>query len=86
MVCAGTAIFMTGVSSNNVMLDCAGFSITTGARAIRISGANGVTVKNCTIETSNDTAETIRVDSSSSDVLITGNNLTTNGHQARAIR
>jgi hypothetical protein len=51
MNCPGTAIFFTN-SSNNVVLDCAGFSIrTTSGRAIAGGSASGITIKNCTIST-----------------------------------
>ncbi len=80
-----TAIFMTGMSSNDVTLDCAGFSITTGPRAIRINGVSGATVKNCTIVTNRDRAQTVQVLSSSA-IVITGNDLTTTGNVSHAVQ
>ena len=55
MLCAGTALILSGAGSDNVMLDCAGHSITSiGFRALSVSSTDGITIKNCLISSSSE--------------------------------
>jgi len=55
MICPSRAINFSGPRSRNVVLDCAGFSIsTTSDRVINASSVSGITIKNCMISTSHD--------------------------------
>jgi len=64
MNCPSVALFLSGAGSNNVILDCAGFSITTtgrGSTAISASDVTGIEIKNCNIETNGTLSSGVRL-------------------------
>jgi len=79
MNCPSAALILNGAGSNNVILDCAGFKVTTtgrGSTAISADNVTGVEIKNCSIETNGTLAHGIRLGNTSSSV-ISNNSITT---------
>lgn len=84
MVCPDRAILF-GSESNNVILDCAGHSITTTSdRVISATFASGITIRNCTISTTHDSGRGI-VFTEVTNSEISNNSFTTTGDLSRAI-
>jgi parallel beta-helix repeat protein len=85
MNCPSTAIrFNSG--SNNVVLDCAGFSISTTAdRIISVGSASGITIKNCTISSSHFEGRGI-VLTGVTNSTFSNNVISTTGESSRAMQ
>jgi len=77
--CAITALVLNGIDSNNINLDCAGFSVTTtnrGSPGVLAQNTTGVTIENCNIVTSGTTAFGIGLFDTSNS-LISNNTINT---------
>jgi len=76
------------IGASNVTLDCDGHTIeaTGSSRVVQInSGLSNVTVRDCVLTGIADT-EGLRVEGDTTDILITGNAITTSGNSTRGIR
>ena len=85
--CDETAVLLRGPGSNNVTVDCTGFSInvTDGDGINAGSDVTGVTIRNCTIDVTGTFARGILFSSGASDCLITENTITASGPSSRAL-
>ena len=88
MVCSGTALFMSGAGSDNVILDCAGFGITTTggffSPAIFAIDVTGIEIKNCNINATGTSANGIAMTNVTGSA-ISSNNITTQTTSAHGI-
>lgn len=87
MNCPFTALILSGAGSNNVIVDCAGFNVTTtgrGSAAISASDVTGVEIMNCSIETDGTLAHGIRLGNTSAS-LISNNTITTHNTFSQGI-
>lgn len=86
MNCPFTAFTLNGAGSNNVTVDCAGFTISVAEGvAVFASNVNGVVISNCTIDTLDSSGFGISGSSMNSSE-ISNNTITTAGTFAPAIR
>ncbi len=88
MLCTRDEIAMFITGSNNVTVDCAGYSVTTsgrGASGIYASNVTGVAIRNCDIHTSGNSASGIGLSNVSSSE-ITNNTITTSSTYSHGIR
>lgn len=82
--CSGAGLI---VGASDVTLDCAGHIIEAAAgRVVEVaSGLSNITVKTCVLVSTANT-DAIRVNNGASNILITGNEISTSGLQSRGIR
>jgi hypothetical protein len=84
MNCPDTAIFLNALS-NNIVLDCAGFSIsTTFDRVISANFTSGVTIKNCTLSTTHNSGRGM-VFTGVTNSTISNNIISTTGNSSRGM-
>ena len=85
MNCPSRAINFSGAASDNVVLDCAGFSISnSSSRVINAFGVSGITIKNCTISTNHRGGRGIEF-TGVINSEISGNSISTTGESSRGI-
>jgi outer membrane protein assembly factor BamB len=86
MDCSSTAIKFSDAGSNNFELDCAGHSIVVSSGyGILASNVSGISIQNCTIETSGNFKPGILLQQGVSNSSITTNIISTSGMLARGI-
>ena len=72
MNCTSTALFLSGAGSDNVILDCAGYRVTTTNRSSSgVSAVNvtGVMIKNCSVVTNGTSSSGIELQNSSNSLI-----------------
>ena len=87
LVCNGDSVALS-IRSDNVTLDCAGYSVTTsgrGAAGISASNVSGITIENCNIHTSGTTGIGINLQNASGSE-IANNTIATSNSYAQGIR
>lgn len=86
MDCSATAIKFSDAGSSNLELDCAGHSIVVSSGyGILASNVSGISIQNCTIETSSSFKHGISLQQGVSNSSITTNIISTSGMLARGI-
>ena len=85
MNCAATAIRFAGAGSDGISLDCAGYSIAAnGQGAIVANDVSGISIRNCTIATSENFAHGIFF-SNVTHSLVANNSISADGDFARGV-